>query len=139
MEKKPVKPVKPKAQSEKPEGELVLQSVAMPADTNAYGDIFGGWIVSQMDLGGAVLANQKAHNRVTTVAIERMAFIKPVFVGDLVCCFAEKIKTGNSSITIKIQVWVKRLRLGELEQVTEGIFTYVAIDEKRRPKVINWQ
>jgi acyl-CoA thioesterase YciA len=125
--------------SEKPQGELVLQNVAMPADVNAYGDIFGGWLVSQMDLGGAVLAHQRARNRVTTVAINSMAFIQPVLVGDLVCCYAKEIKTGRSSITIKVQVWVKRMRVGELYvKVTEGLFTYVALDEQRRPKAIKW-
>jgi len=121
-----------------PEGELVLQTVAMPADANAYGDIFGGWLVSQMDIGGAVLASSRAKNKVTTVAIDRMVFMKPVFIGDLVCCYANIIKTGNSSVTIKIQVWVKRMRYGNQEQVTEGIFTFVAIDDNRKPKKIDW-
>lgn len=121
-----------------PEGVLVLQEVAMPKDANAYGDIFGGWLLAHMDLGGAVLAHQLANNRVTTVAIEEMAFIKPVFVGDLVTCYASKIKTGRSSITIKIQVWVTRMRLYETVQVTEGIFTYVAIDEKGSSKAVDW-
>lgn len=122
-----------------PEGELVLKTVAMPADSNAYGDIFGGWLVSQMDIGGAVLAHLRAKNRVTTVAIDRMAFIKPVFVGDLVCCYATVLKTGRSSITIKIQVWASRMRLGAYEKVTEGIFTFVAINDQGRPKTIDWE
>jgi acyl-CoA thioesterase YciA len=122
-----------------PKGAVMLQTVAMPADTNPNGDIFGGWLVSQMDLGGAILANQRARNRVTTVAIDRMAFLKPVYVGDLVCCYAEVLKTGHSSITIKIQVWVVRMRFGIHEQVTEGIFTFVAIDDEGHPKKdINW-
>ena len=121
-----------------PKGELVLQTVAMPADSNAYGDIFGGWLVSQMDIGGAVMAHSRAKNKVTTVAIDKMVFIKPVFVGDLVCCYANVIKTGRSSITIQVQVWIKRMRLHELVQVTEGIFTFVAIDDNRQPKVIDW-
>ncbi len=121
-----------------PEGELMLQTVAMPADTNANGDIFGGWLVSQMDLGGAILANQRARNRVTTVAIDRMAFLKPVYVGDLVCCYAKVLKTGHSSITIKVQVWAVRMRFGICEQVTEGTFTFVAINEEGRPTDINW-
>lgn len=121
-----------------PEGELLLQTVAMPADTNANGDIFGGWLVSQMDLGGAILANQRARNRVTTVAIDRMVFLKPVYVGDLVCCYGEVIKTGHSSIAIKIQVWAVRMRFGLHEQVTEGIFTFVAINDEGRPKEIPW-
>lgn len=119
-------------------GELVLKTVAMPANANAHGDIFGGWLVSQMDLGGAVLALQRAKTRVTTVAIESMAFLKPVYVGDLVCCYASVMKTGHSSITIKIEVWAERMRYGDAEQVTEGVFTFVALDETGRPKTIQW-
>jgi len=122
-----------------PDGELVIQTLAMPADANVYSDIFGGWLVSQMDLGGAVLAHRRAQNRVTTVAIDRMSFIKPVFVGDLVCCYAKVLKTGRSSITIKVDVWVSRMRVGDIEHVTEGTFTYVAIGDDRRPKTIDWQ
>lgn len=121
-----------------PQGELVLQTVAMPADANAYGDIFGGWLLSQMDLGGSVLAHHRAKNRVTTVAIQHMSFIKPVFIGDLICCYAKIEKTGRSSITIKVEVWVNRMRVEERALVTEGIFTYVALDENRQPKHIQW-
>lgn len=121
------------------QGELVLQTVAMPSYANVYGDIFGGWLVSQMDLGGAILAHQRAKNRVTTVAIDRMRFIKPVYIGDLVCCFANVQKTGRSSITIDMQVWVIRMRIHEKVQVAEGVFTYVAIDEKGKSKAIDWK
>lgn len=121
-----------------PIGELVLQTVAMPSNANVYGDIFGGWLVSQMDLGGAVLAHQKARNRVTTVAIDQMVFIKPLYIGDLVCCYADILKTGRSSITIKIQVWAVRMRIREKLLIAEGIFTYVALDEGGRSKPINW-
>lgn len=122
--------------NQKPIGELVLQTVAMPRDANAYGDMFGGWMLAQMDVGGAVLANRLAQNRVTTVSIERMSFIKPVYVGDLVSCYASKIKTGRSSITIKVDVWVTRMRFAETLHVTEGIFTYVALDAEGRPKPV---
>lgn len=121
-----------------PEGELVIQTIAMPNNANVYGDIFGGWLVSQMDLGGAILAHRRADNRVTTVAIDRMAFLKPVYVGDLVCCYASVFKTGRSSIAIKLDVWVIRMRVGKKEHVTEGVFTYVAIDEQGKPKPIAW-
>ncbi len=121
-----------------PEGELVIQTLAMPNNSNVYGDVFGGWLVSQMDLGGAILAHRCAKNRVTTVAIERMAFIKPVYIGDLVCCYASILKTGRTSITIKVDVWVIRMRMGAKEHVTEGLFTFVAIDEKGKPKPIDW-
>ena len=121
-----------------PVGELVIQTVAMPADANAYGDIFGGWLVSQMDVGAAVMAHQRAHCRVTTVAIDKLVFMKPVYVGDLVCCYADTLKTGHSSITIQLQVFVSRMRIGAHEKVAEGTFTFVAIDEAGRPKPINW-
>jgi acyl-CoA thioesterase YciA len=121
-----------------PEGELVIQTLAMPNNANVYGDIFGGWLVSQMDLGGAILAHRCARNRVTTVAIDRMSFLKPVYVGDLVCCYASVLKTGRSSITIKLDVWVIRMRVGVKEHVTEGLFTFVAIDEQGKPKPIDW-
>jgi acyl-CoA thioesterase YciA len=119
-------------------GELVLQTVAMPADSNVYGDVFGGWLVSQMDLGGAILAHKRAKNRVTTVAIDKMTFIKPVYVGDLVCCFAHVVKTGRSSIVIQMTVWAIRMRIHERVLVAEGTFTYVAIDEKGKSKAIDW-
>src|SRR5579864_3693457 len=127
----PIEPIEPI-------GELVIQTVAMPADANAYGDIFGGWLVSQMDVGAAVLAHQRAHNRVTTVAIDKLVFMKPVYIGDLVCCYANVLKTGHSSITIHLKVFASRMRIGAHEQVAEGVFTFVAIDEKGCPKTINW-
>jgi acyl-CoA thioesterase YciA len=125
-------------QTAEPIGELVLQTVAMPADANAYGDIFGGWLVSQMDLGGAVLAHRRARNRVTTVAIDKMVFLKPVYVGDLVCCYADVVHLGHSSIAIQLQVWVHRMRFGIEEQAATGVFTFVAINEEGRPKNIDW-
>jgi len=121
-----------------PEGELVIQTLAMPNNANVYGDIFGGWLVSQMDLGGAILAHRCARNRVTTVAIDRMAFLKPVYIGDLVCCYASVLKTGRTSITIKLDVWAIRMRVGAKAHVTEGLFTFVAIDEQGKPKPIDW-
>lgn len=127
-----------RTKNQKPTGELVIQTVAMPADANAHGDIFGGWLVSQMDIGGAVLAHQRANNRVTTVAIDCMVFLKPVYVGDLVCCYASVVKTGHSSISVHLEVWAKRMRYGAVEQVAEGVFTFVAIDANGRPKVIDW-
>ncbi len=121
-----------------PSGELVIQTVAMPKDANAYGDTFGGWLVSQMDVGGAVLAHQRAQNRVTTVAIDQMVFLKPVYIGDLVSCYASIQKTGHSSIAISIQVWAQRMRYGSFDQVAEGVFTFVAIDEEGHPKTVDW-
>ena len=127
-----------------PRGELVLRTLAMPADTNANGDIFGGWIMSQMDMGGAILAKEIAQSRTVTVAVDAMTFLKPVEVGDIVCCHAECIKTGRTSLTIKIEIWVKKVSsgmIGKRQCVTEAIFTYVSIDDngKSRPLPENQQ
>ncbi len=110
-----------------------LRTVAMPADTNANGDMFGGWLLSQMDLAGSVIAAQKAKTRIATVGIEAMSFHRPVFVGDEVSCYARVEKIGRTSITIHVESWA-RPRLEETAyKVTEGRFTYVAIDENRKP------
>ncbi len=121
-----------------PEGELVTKAIAMPADTNGYGDIFGGWLVSQMDLGGAVLAHSCSQNRMTTVAIDKMVFISPVYVGDVVSCFAKVVKRGRTSVAICVDVWVERMEDKSLLKVTTGIFTYVSIDHHGRPTPIIW-
>ena len=117
-----------------PHGELCLQTVAMPADTNPRGDIFGGWILSQMDIAGGILAQQRAQGRTATVAIESMKFHLPVFVGDVVGCYGAVIRTGRTSIAIQIEAWARRGNTGEMLRVTEGVFTYVAIDDQRRPR-----
>lgn len=122
----------------KPEGELVIRTIAMPKDTNRYGDMFGGWLASQMDLGGAVLAHEYASHRMTTVAIDKMVFIQPVAVGDVVSCYATVVKKGNTSIGIKVEVWVDRLADLSHQKVTEGIFTYVCINQYGRPQPIDW-
>jgi len=110
-----------------------LRTIAMPADTNANGDIFGGWLLSQMDLAGSVIAHQKACTRVATIAIDGMSFKQPVSVGDEVSCYARVDKVGRTSITIHVESWA-RPRLGQTaRKVTEGKFTYVAIDENRKP------
>ncbi len=114
-----------------PAGELVLRTLAMPADTNPNGDIFGGWLMSQMDLGGAILAKEIAHGRVVTVRVDGMTFMKPVAVGDVVCCYALCTRTGNSSLSINIEVWVKKVSsepIGQRYRATEALFTYVAVD-----------
>ncbi|HDL8284144.1 TPA: acyl-CoA thioester hydrolase YciA [Yersinia enterocolitica] len=115
-----------------PNGELVLRTLAMPADTNANGDIFGGWLMSQMDIGGAIQAKEIAQGRVVTVRVDGMTFLKPVAVGDVVCCYARCIKSGRSSITINIEVWVKKVSsepIGQRYKATEAVFTYVAVDD----------
>ena len=120
-----------------PRGELVLRTLAMPADTNSNGDIFGGWLLAQMDLAGGMAAKSFTGGRVATVAIDAMTFHKPVFVGDAVCCYAGVERTGTTSLAIRVQVWVIRQAVGdERVKVTEGMFTYVAIDEQHRPRPV---
>ncbi len=110
-----------------------LRTIAMPADTNPRGDIFGGWLLSQMDLAGSVLAQKTATQRVATVGVQAMTFHQPVFVGDEVSCYTELVRVGNTSVTVQVESWARR-RDEETEiKVTEGQFTYVAIDENRRP------
>ncbi|WP_032092971.1 MULTISPECIES: acyl-CoA thioester hydrolase YciA [Pasteurellaceae] len=120
-------------------GSLLLRTLAMPSDTNAAGDIFGGWIMSQMDMGGAILAKEIAHGRVVTVAVDSMTFIRPIAVGDVVCCYGECVKVGRSSIQIKIEVWAKKVAsepIGERYCVTEAVFTFVAVDPQGAPRAI---
>lgn len=119
--------------SDKPKGELVIRTIAMPADTNPSGDIFGGWIMSQMDLGSGILAQKTAKSRVVTVAMDGMTFLQPVYVGDRVACFAHVEKIGRTSMRIPVEVWVERYESGEQVRVTEAIFTYVAIGADGRP------
>ncbi|SUB82898.1 Uncharacterized acyl-CoA thioester hydrolase HI_0827 [Pragia fontium] len=119
-------------QERTPRGELVLRTLAMPADTNANGDIFGGWIMSQMDIGGAIMAKEIARGRVVTVAVDAITFLKPVAVGDVVCCYAHCLRTGRSSITVNMEVWVKKVSsepIGQRYCVTEAVFTYVAVND----------
>jgi acyl-CoA thioesterase YciA len=116
-----------------PQGELVIRTIAMPAQTNSNGDVFGGWLLSQMDLGGAICARNTARSRVTTVAIDAMAFHHPVYVGDIVSCHAQLLKIGRTSMRIAIEAWAQRHKGGEHVRVTQGTFTYVAIDDQGRP------
>lgn len=110
-----------------------LRTIAMPANTNANGDIFGGWLLSQMDMAGSVCATEHSRSRVATVGIEAMSFKKPVHVGDEVSCYTKVNRIGNTSITVHVESWA-RSRLGETAyKVTEGKFTYVAIDDHGKP------
>ena len=113
-----------------------VRILAMPAHTNPNGNIFGGWIMAQMDVAGSVVAVEYAGGRVTTVAVTSMEFHKPVFVGDLVSCFARIQRVGSTSITVKVEVFVQRARDGQLlsDQVTEAVIVYVAIDERGSPR-----
>ncbi len=118
----------------KPHGELATKTLAMPADTNPNGDIFGGWVLSQMDIAGGVMANTVTKGRAVTVFVDGMTFHKPVNVGDVLSCYAKVKKIGNTSITFKIEAWVKRNF--KTFKVTEGTFVYVAIGEDRKPRKI---
>lgn len=120
-----------------PQGYLVLRTLAMPRDTNPSGDIFGGWILSQMDVAGSLMASEIAQGRTVTVSVEQMAFQKPVRVGDTICVHAGLLRVGNSSLDIKLEVWARQI-LGAFEEdrqlVTEGVFRYVAVDAQGRPR-----
>jgi len=115
---------------------LALRAVAMPAFANPHGDIFGGWLLSQMDLAGGTIASRRARGRVTTVAVTAMAFHHPVFVGDEVSCYAEIVKIGRTSITVKIKSVARRARTEEKITVTEGLFTYVAVNSEGKPRPV---
>lgn len=125
----------PETQTETPTGELTTRTLAMPADANPAGDIFGGWVLAQMDIAGGICASQRAKGRVATVAIEAMSFLKPVHVGDILCVYTGVVRTGRSSIGVHIEAWVLRDRIGERVKVTDATFTFVALDEtgKSRP------
>lgn len=113
----------------------VIRVIPMPADANMYGDVFGGWIMSQVDVGGSVAASRRAHGRVATVAVNSFTFAQPVFVGDLLSIYAEIIKTGTTSITVSVEVYAERqLLTNETVKVTEAVLTYVATDDQRRSR-----
>ncbi len=121
-----------------PPREAELRTVAMPADTNAYGDIFGGWLLAQMDLAAGSYAIMRARGRVATVGIEAMSFHRPVYVGDQVSCFCRTQRVGKTSITVHVETWARRRlehQFGETVKVTEGSFTFVALnqDGSKRP------
>ena len=116
---------------------LALRAVAMPAFANPHGDIFGGWLLSQMDLAGGTVATRRAKGRVVTVGVTAMSFHRPVFVGDEVTCHAEIVKIGRTSMTVRIKTFARRMRTGEIIEVTEGLFTYVAVDAERKSRPVN--
>ena len=116
-----------------PSSELAVRTIAMPADTNPHGDIFGGWLLCQMDLAGSSVATRRAAGRVVTIAITAMTFHRPVMVGDEVTCYGDVEKIGHTSITVKIESWARR-RIGDAQiKVTEGLFTYVRVGDDGRP------
>jgi acyl-CoA thioesterase YciA len=117
-------------------GEPAVRTLAMPADTNPAGDIFGGWVLAQMDLAAGIVAHLCAHGRVATAALDGMAFHRPVYVGDLVSCYAKVTRIGRTSMTVQVDTYARRGRSGEEVKVTEGRFTLVAIDEQGRPRPV---
>ncbi len=119
-----------------PRGSLALQTLAMPKDTNATGDIFGGWLLSQMDIAALITASRVADGRAATVAIDSMAFLTPVHVGAVVSCYCDVLEIGRSSVRILVEVWINSKHDGEPLKVTEGEFVFVAIDETGRTRAI---
>ena len=113
-----------------------VRTLAMPADANASGDIFGGWLLSQMDIAGGIAAHDLSRGRVATVAVEAMEFHLPVYVGDLVSCYAEVTRVGRTSITVRVETEARRRHGGDTVKVTEGTFVYVALDETGRPRPV---
>lgn len=113
-----------------------VRTLAMPADTNPSGDIFGGWLLAQMDIAAGTVAYDRARGRVVTVALDAMAFHAPVYVGDLVSCYAEVVRIGRTSLTLQVEAWARRGRTGQEIKVTEGRFTMVAVDEEGRPRPV---
>ena len=117
-------------------GDLAIRTLAMPADTNPSGDIFGGWVLAQMDLAAGIIAARRASGRVATVALDGMAFHRPVYVGDVVSCYAEVTRIGNTSMTVEVEAYVNRGRIEDEVMVTEGHFTMVAIDDEGQPRPV---
>ena len=119
--------------NETPEGELTLRTMAMPGDTNASGDIFGGWVLSQMDLAGGIACGERSGGRVVTISVDRMTFIRPVRVGDVLCVYCKLLEVGRTSMKVWIEAWARRQRVGGRVKVTEATFTFVAVDDQGRP------
>ena len=124
---------------EKPEGTLSLQTIAMPADTNWSGDVFGGWIVSQMDLAGAIHVERLSKGRCATIAINEMTFLVPVKVGNVISCYTKILKVGNTSVQVQIEVWNSHDNSREPIRITQGVFTFVAVDVNGNKRQISEQ
>jgi acyl-CoA thioesterase YciA len=121
---------------DQPRGELAVRALAMPCDTNPAGDIFGGWIMSMMDAAGAITATQRAGGRVVTASVSHISFLRPVKVGDVVCCYADVVATGRTSLRLGVEVWVLRQARGTRVKVTAAEFTFVSLDEDGKPRPI---
>jgi acyl-CoA thioesterase YciA len=124
------------ATREEPRGELTVRQIAMPADTNANGDIFGGWVMSQMDQAGGIAGVERARGRVVTIAVDGMTFHRPVKVGDVLCVYTQVESVGRTSMKIHIEAWARRFRTHHREKVTDATFTFVAIDDDGRPRPV---
>lgn len=120
-------------EAEKPNGDLTIRTQAMPGDANAAGDIFGGWVMAQMDLACGIRAAERAKGRVVTAAVKEMAFAMPVKIGDTLCVYTEVQSVGRTSMTLKLEVWAQRYLTDTMEKVTDAIFIMVALDENGRP------
>lgn len=117
-------------------GELTVRVIAMPSDTNANGDIFGGWVLSQMDAAGGIRGVERAQGRVVTIKVDTLTFIRPVKVGDVLCVYTDVESIGRTSMKIHIEAWARRFLTAEREKVTDATFTFVAVDDDGRPRVI---
>ena len=117
-------------------GAPAIRTVPMPADANANGDIFGGWVLSQMDLAGGTVAAERAGGRTVTVAVEAMTFHRPVYIGDIVSLYAEVTRVGRTSVAVKIDTYAQRRNTGEEVKVTEGTFVFVAVDKDGKPRPV---
>jgi acyl-CoA thioesterase YciA len=120
----------------KPHGELTLRTLAMPADANAAGDIFGGWVMAQMDLACGIRAAERAKGRVVTAAVKEMAFAKPMKVGDTLCVYSHVERVGCTSMTLKVEAWAQRYLSEVMEKVTHAEFVMVALDKEGKPKAV---
>ena len=130
---------KPTDADAEPRGKLTIRVIAMPADTNANGDIFGGWVLSQMDAAGGIAGVERAQGRVATVALEAMTFIRPVKVGDVLCVYTAVERVGRTSMHIHVEAWARRFMTHRREKVTDATFTFVAIDEHGKPRPVQAQ
>ena len=122
--------------TDQPRGELAVRTMAMPADTNANGDIFGGWVMSRMDQAGGIAGVSRTRGRVVTVAVDAMTFIRPVKVGDVLCVYTEVESIGRTSFKVHVEAWAQRFMTDHREKVTDATFTFVAIDDDGKPRIV---
>lgn len=118
---------------DQPQGELTTRTLAMPADSNPSGDIFGGWVLSQMDIAGGICSRERAGGRTVTVALDRMSFIQPVKIGDVLCVYTHVVKVGRTSLDVHVEAWAQRDRSSSRLKVTEAIFKFVALGADGKP------